>query len=134
MRYGCHDRAKELCRGVFADLDAPPATQVMAMLCASAIDMSDSEALLRSRLTDQRTAHVWQLIISRKVKIRTQVRDVALALLLHQRGIDPRTVGFNELQADPLLIFRDQSLGFPDDQSRQLTHRQGMEQLDPIER
>jgi len=129
MRYGCHQRTEQICRQVFSDALAPPATQVMAMLCASATKLSDRETHLRSRLSDKRTAHVWQLIASRKTKIRTQVRDVALALLLHEQGIDPRTVGFSELQADPVLVFRDHSLGFPGDTDRIETHARGTAKL-----
>lgn len=125
MRYGCHDRTEQICSQVFGDVMAPPATQVMAMLCASAINLSNLETHLRSRLNDQRTAHVWQLIASRKTKIRTQVRDVALALLLHEHEIDPRTVGFSELQADPVLVFRDHSLGFASDTDRIESHARG---------
>ena len=131
MRYDCHQRAARVCSDVLADPDSAPETQVMAMLCASAIELGDCESLIHSRLDDHRTAHVWHLIASRKTRIRTQVRDVALALLLHHRGIDPREVGFQELQADPLLIYRDHSLGFSDDESRERTHHKAMERLFP---
>jgi hypothetical protein len=118
MRYGCHDLAAELCEQIFSDASASPSTQVTALLSASTLGRSDIELQTRSRLDDGRTAHVWQLIAARKTKIRTQVRDVALALLLHHHGIDPRLAGFEELQADPLLLFRDHSLGFPDEATR----------------
>jgi hypothetical protein len=134
MRFGCRDRVEEICKTVLRNEMAPPATQVMAMLCASAIQLSDREELIESRLSDHRTAHVWQLIAARKTKIRTQVRDVALALLLHQRGIDPRTVGYTELQADPLLVYRDHSLGFPDEAARHQAHRNGLARFDSSEK
>ena len=129
MRYGCEDRVRQICQSVFDDHDAAPSTLVMTMLCASSIGMTDCEGFMQTRLHDRRTAHVWQLIASRKTKIRTQVRDVALALLLHHHGIDPRKVGFQELQADPMLVFRDHSLGFADDQSRERTHRRSLDLL-----
>lgn len=119
MRYGCHDLAAELCEQTFSDPTASPSALVTALLSACTLGCSDLETHVRGRLHDSRTAHVWQLIASRKTKIRTQVRDVALALLLHQHGIDPRTAGFEELQADPLVLYRDHSLGFPNEVSRQ---------------
>ncbi len=119
MRFQCRDSADQLCTQVFADPAASPSTQVTALLSASALGSQDIEAQAAYRLGDDRTAHVWQLIASRRKRIRTQVRDVALAVLLHHYGIDPRRAGFVELQADPLLVFRDHSLGFPDESSRQ---------------
>ena len=118
MRYGCHAAAAELCGQVLNDRTAAPSTEVTALLAAGALHRSDLELQAMARLHDSRTAHVWQLIASRKVKIRTQVRDVALAVLLHHRGIDPRQAGYRDLQADPSLIYRDHSLGFPDTSAR----------------
>lgn len=118
MRYQCTKHANAICDSTLNDTMGSPAEHVTAMLCAAVLQRQDLEVQLLARMNDARTAHVWQLIASRKTKIRTEVRDVALALLLHHRGIDPRQVGFEELQADPLLVFRDHSLGFSDDVSR----------------
>lgn len=149
MRFSCHRRARELHDEVFADSDASPSSQVIAMLCAAVLESRHQESdgieqrglerlgldsVLRDRLDDRRTAHVWQLIASRQTKIRTQVRDVALALLLHRQGIDPRQVGFEELQADPVMLFRDHSLGFADEVQRTLAHARGKELLRGNER
>jgi hypothetical protein len=90
----------------------------MALLCASTLGRPHLERLLVERVSDNRTAHVWQLIASRKIKIRTQVSDVAVALMLHQQGIDPRNAGFAELQADPFVVFREHSLGFSSESER----------------
>jgi hypothetical protein len=129
MRYDCRATAAELCDQVFADVSASPSTQVTALLCGLALGRSDLESQARLRLDDDRTAHVWQLIASRKTKIRTQVRDVALAVLLHRHGIDPRKAGFEELQADPVLVFRDHSLGFPSEMSRRESYVTAMNLL-----
>ena len=119
MHYRCDEQARRICQRVFADNHSTPAEQATAMLCASVLQMPDLERQLWQRIDDKRTAHVWQLIASRKTKIRTQVSDVAMALLLFQRGIDPRTVGYSELQADPLVVFRERSLGFSSETERQ---------------
>ncbi len=129
MRYQCQSRAAELSQRTLADNTAGASALATAMLCANVLGQDDLRQQLIARLDDDRTAHIWQLIASRKTKIRTQVRDVALALLLHDRGIDPRHVGFIELQADPLLLFRDHSLGFADDPSREAAHQKGRAQL-----
>ena len=119
MRYRCHAIAREICAKILDERSSPASTEVTALLAAAALGRSDIENQAKDRLNDSRTAHVWQLIASRRVKIRTQVRDVAMAVLLHQRGIDPREAGYRDLQADQTLLFRDHSLGFPDSKTRQ---------------
>ena len=118
MRYDRRQTARELCQSILLDDTVPPATAVTGLLVASLLDCEDWQTQATRRLEDNRVAHVWQMIPARNTKIRTEVRDVALALLLHQNGIDPRLAGFEELQADPLLRFCDHSLGFPDEASR----------------
>jgi hypothetical protein len=129
MRYDCHATAAQLCDQILADVSASPSTQVTGLLCGLALGRTDLETQARRRLDDDRTAHVWQLIASRKTKIRTQVRDVALAVLLHHHGIDPRQAGFEELQADPVLVFRDHSLGFPSEITRRESYLAAMSLL-----
>ena len=126
MRYSCEQRAAQLCDQVLADPHALPTSQVTAMLAASVLRRPHLRPQLIARLSDDRTAHVWQLIASRQTKIRTQVRDVALALLLRLHDTDPRAAGFDELQADPLLIYRDHSLGFANDAARAAAHAKGL--------
>lgn len=135
MRYGCHDQAGRLCQLTLATTSSA-AAEVAAMLTASVLSSHDDcslaeeiDAELWRRIHDGRTAHVWQMIASRKSKIRTQVGDVALALLLHRHGIDPRDVGYTELLADPVFMFQDCSLGFPDETARQATRALAFERL-----
>lgn len=118
MRYDRRQAARTLCGRVLEDDAAPAATVVTGLLVASVLGQNEIERHAVGRLEDDRVAHVWQMIPAKKTRIRTEVRDVALALLLHHRGIDPRDAGFAELQADPLLRYRDHSLGFPDTPSR----------------
>lgn len=129
MRYQCHDRASELSRLTMDDVSASASSTVAAMLCASVLEHDDLRPQLIRRLEDHRTSHVWQLIASRKTKVRTQVRDVALALLLQRQGYDPRQFGYLELQADPLMLYRDHSLGFSDDRSREKAHEHARAEL-----
>ncbi|WP_146459873.1 hypothetical protein [Rubripirellula tenax] len=122
MRYQCVDQASSISHAVMESPRASATSAVTALLVASAIGSNDVDQHLTERLGDHRTAHVWQMAGVGNIKIRTQVRDVALALLLHRRGLDPRDFGFAELQADPLLVFRDHSLGFSDDGLREQAH------------
>ena len=90
MRYSCDERASELCDQVLSDAQSLPTSQVTAMLAAVVLRRPNLRSQLEARLADDRTAHVWQLIGSSHTRIRTQVRDVALALMLHLDKIDPR--------------------------------------------
>lgn len=118
MRYRCNDQARMLCQQVLSDRLSSPASVVTAMLAASALNLTGVDDRLGERLGDHRVAHVWQTIASEKTTIKTQVRDVALALSWHRSGTDPREVGFTHLQADATLVFTDHSLGFPDQPAR----------------
>lgn len=129
MRYDCQTAARETCDRVMSAPAASPSSLATAMLAASSLELDGIQQRLVARVDDSRTSHVWQLIASRKTRIRTQVRDVAVALLLHDRGLDPRDFGFIEIQADPLLTYRDHSLGFADNESRKRAHAVARERL-----
>ncbi|WP_146512953.1 hypothetical protein [Rubripirellula amarantea] len=128
-RYHCDNEAGEIASSVLADPSSSPSAVVTAMLVASKLNRSDFHFDFSSFTADTRTAHVWQMIADRKVKIRTQVRDVAMALRLHHHHFDPRQFGFEHLEADPLVGFRDYSLGFTDDVSRHAAHQRAAEAL-----
>ena len=119
MRYGCYSTAIELCERVWANQQASPATQVTALLVGNAIGASDLRSQAVKRMSDDRTAVVWQTLGSKPSRIRTQVADVARVILLHQHGVDPRSAGFHDLKADRRLIYRDHSLGFSDQANRE---------------
>ena len=129
MKFGCSDQTNKICERIFADVLAPPSEQTLALLAASKLDRTDLEQEILLRIDNDRVAHVWQLIASRKKKIRTQVRDVAMALLLRSRGIDPRDVGFTELQADQVTIYREHSLGFSDEDTRRKAYHLAAEAM-----
>lgn len=132
LRYGCERSAAEIAESVFRDSDASASASVMALMTLARLSASSTadpavhsaaQATWHQRVsvarTDHRTAHVWQLIASQKIRIETKVHDVAIALLLDQAGQDPRQYGFVYLEADPLLRFRDYSLGFENNQARE---------------
>lgn len=82
----------------------------------------DPEALapaVKRWIEDKRTAESWQIVASTRRRLQTQVRDVALAVWADHEGIDPRTLGYQDLEADPLTRYRLHTLGFPDDAARQ---------------
>lgn len=131
IRYEC-PQATDLCLRILGDRDETPSRTVTAMLAISKLVPDDEQvdSLLASFHEDYRTSHVWRSMSPEKTTRRTQVRDIAVALGLHRRGIDPRAVGFEALQADPILVFRAYSLGFESGETREACHRQAQLHLE----
>jgi hypothetical protein len=71
------------------------------------------EALLEDKTqTSQRTIN--------KIKYDTQVRDVALATLLHMTKQDFKKFGFERLQANSRMLFNTSTIGFKDEAERKV--------------
>ncbi|MEL6106460.1 MAG: hypothetical protein AAFU85_10500 [Planctomycetota bacterium] len=135
IRYEC-PQATDLCRRILKDRNETPSRTVTALLAISKLVPNDEQidSLLASFREDYRTSHVWRSMAPAKTTRRTQVRDIAVALGLHRRGIDPRTLGFETLQADPILVFRAYSLGFESGETREACHRQAQLHLESDDR
>jgi hypothetical protein len=140
LRYRCKRSAVEIAKRVFQDPRSSPSASVMALMTLAKLSASPTakrvanssiqstwQQCVSNARTDQRTAHVWQLIASQKIRVETKVSDVAIALLLDQADQDPRQYGFAYLEADPLLRFRDYSLGFESDQARQNAYAKALD-------
>lgn len=124
MRYRRHEVARKLASDLLATEGTSAATTVTALLVASATDCDGFERQALRRADDHRVAIICAGVIANSPPLRIQVDDVALALLVHHRGFDPRNVGYRRLQADPLFRFHEESLGFCDDSARLDSRRQ----------
>ncbi len=58
------------------------------------------------------------LAVSGKAKYQTQVRDIALATLVHLAKQDPKKFGFNRLKTTSTQVFNTSSVSFEDDAKR----------------
>ena len=58
------------------------------------------------------------LAISDKAKYQTQIRDIALATLVHLAKQDPKKFGFNRLKTNSTQVFNTSSVSFEDDAKR----------------
>lgn len=138
VRYQCNQAAMEIAHRTLRDRASTASAKVTAMLTLSKLQatdpMHDRRNILESFTSDDRTAHVWQAISDRKIKIQTQVRDVAIAMMLDQAKQDPRQFGFAYLEADPLLRFRDYSLGFASQSDRETSHAAAIKFLEASRR
>lgn len=125
MLYQCDELARELAIDTLKQHHAPPAAVQTALMFLSDDQPQAAKEHLIASLRDERVCQVWQVASARRRAIQTQVRDTAMALLLHLQGIDPRRVGYQDIQADPLTIFAEQTLGFETQSQRLEAHQQG---------
>lgn len=119
LAYDCHAVAIPMATQTLESSQATPACVAAAMILVTRLDPDRARGLLPRWLEDSRVCHVWQIVATRRRAVQTQVGDVALALSLYLAGHDPRQAGFEDLEADPQTIYREFSVGFEDDRSRQ---------------
>lgn len=71
-------------------------------------------------LLDHKGVCARQVDASTRITYVTQIRDVALATLLHLSGEAPNEYGFSRVKTNPIYPFLPNSLGFADDESRSM--------------
>jgi hypothetical protein len=64
-----------------------------------------------------------------KKSFQPQVRDVALAVIIHLSGEKPQDYGFTAIQQDAVRLFRSNTMGFASDQQRQAAHKKWQQRL-----
>ena len=145
LRYRCDDSAIELCHEYLNDPALPAACHAAALLTLASVETrfpnwADSmqsgrdsiDRIAHSLRTDQRTCFYRAASVPSD-HVHTKVQDVAWAVTLFRHGIDPRTIGFEHLQADPFLIFRPESLGFHSQADRENALQQSQRRLMMLE-
>ena len=74
--------------------------------------------LLFPLLTEKTVVHTWSTNQVEGGIIRTQARDVALALLLYMTRQSHEDYGYKYIQPNPTMIFNGYSCGFASDELR----------------
>ena len=95
---------------------AQPYAQQYAMLVVGRFGGAEHVSLIEPLLNDH------NVLGSNNIdqqEVRTEVGDVALAILLHLTGEDPQTYGFKFLQKNPQTVIMPLSAGFANDDERQ---------------
>ncbi len=87
-----------------------------AMLMIAKLGTEKHLPLLESYLDDNTRTTTRRI---NNVSFETQIRDVALAALIHLAGEDPKKFGFSRLQRHQQVVFSTSTLGFKDDDERQ---------------
>jgi hypothetical protein len=79
--------------------------------------------LLTPLLENRTVCHRWSnRALKKDGTINVEVRDVALVVLLHMTGKDPRDYGFTLLKENPETLYYVYTFGFKDDEEREAAH------------
>ena len=116
--YDCREQAEQLTELLLEDQGSSPASIATSLMILARIDPKLAQLECLKRLDDQRVCHVWQVVSVRHRAVQTEVRDVAMAMLLYLSGHDPRQFGFEDIEGDPETIYRDFSMGFENEEAR----------------
>lgn len=127
--YECEVVGVELATACLQSRQSAPASVATSLILLAKLDPLEAAQRLEGWEADRRICHVWQMVAARRRAVQTQVGDVAVALRLHLAGVDPRRCGFKDLQADPMLIYREFSMGFEHEAEREAAHLAAMEML-----
>jgi hypothetical protein len=103
--------------------DAPnqPNQPYFRFYALSAIGRFGSEADIPQLepFLEDKTLYATAVAANRERKQRTQIRDVALAVLLHLTKQDPREFGFDHIRKNSTFLFDPNSLAFSSDEQRE---------------
>ena len=98
---------------------APYIRQYAILTVARFKDMS-SRQRLEEMLADQSVCYTQKDPRSKKVAFESQIRDVALAILIHLDGKNPADFGFERMRKSTSMVYQPNTLGFTSAEKRQL--------------
>lgn len=130
LQWECNLQAIRLAEAALDPSHASSAGNVaLALAVLTRLQPEAAKKTLPDWVQDARPAQVWQIIATTRKRVQTQVGDVALAMLLTLEGVDPRKIGFEDLEADPLTIYREHSMGFENDRQRTIARQTAMQYI-----
>jgi hypothetical protein len=118
LRFELRAEAEGVAREILHDADATAESRQYALLTlADSRDPADL-ALMSRYLEDPSPLGVY---LAQETVIKSELRDIALAAVIHRSGADPREFGFRYLKPGATLTYSPVTLGFADLQERQAT-------------
>ena len=97
--------------------EATPSMRQYAILTVARFGKDEHVGTLESQFSNTTTCYKRNVNNSAKT-FECQVRDVALAAVIHLLSQDPRQFGFEQLRHNSLSVFQPHTLGFVDDEDR----------------
>jgi len=116
-RYKLNETALSLARKLIGKEDAASYTLPYALLTIGRFGGEEDVQLVQTLLDNKAVCHTWHNGKFEK-PIQVQVRDVALAVLIHLTKQDHKSYGFDLLRPDPKGMYYVYTMGFPDDAKR----------------
>ena len=100
-----------------------PSTLQYAIIAVGRFGGEKDVGLLQPLLRNKTVCHTWSNpALKKNGTIQVQVRDAALAVLLHLTGKDPAKFGFKLLRENPETLYYVYTFGFIDDKEREAAH------------
>jgi len=107
--------ARDIARDMLINERIPAGQRQYALLALAKMQNPADDALLQKTLDD--TSPV-DMLFTRGVVLKSQLRDVALAATIYRAGQDPREFGFDYAKPDPTTLYSPSTLGFKNDEER----------------
>lgn len=108
-------QAVEIARELLREEESPAKQRQYALLALLDSKSSEDEELVEHALDDSSALDV---LFSKGLVIKSQLRDIALAVRITRRGQNPVDFGFIYLRLDDSTIYSPSSLGFKDSAER----------------
>jgi len=107
--------AVEIAREILNDKEAPAKNRQYALLALADSNSPEDQQLIDAALNDSSSLDV---LFTKGLVIKSQLRDVALAVRIARAGRNPAEFGFSYLRPSDSTIYSPSSLGFRDSAER----------------
>jgi hypothetical protein len=107
--------ARDIARDMLTNQRIPAGQRQYALLAVAKMQNPADDALLQMTLDDTSPLDI---LFTRGVVIKSQLRDVALAAAIYRAGQDPREFGFDYAKSDPNTLYSPSTLGFKNEEER----------------
>lgn len=126
MRDEWSEDAKQAARELLTE-EAPATERQYALLALAKWSDESDDRLIAAYLQDSTPlgSH-----LTRGVLVKSELRDVALAVIIYRTGQDPEDFGFEQLRRDDRLVFSVTSIGFVDPSQREIAFERWQRELE----
>ena len=119
LNYGMKETGRTLGRKLLENPGPSYSTTQYAAIAIARFGDHTDIPLLLPLLKNVSVCHTWSNPQIQPGVIKTQVRDVVLALLLHMTKQDPKEYGYELLRTSPTTIFHTYTCGFTKEEKRE---------------
>jgi hypothetical protein len=119
MRYNLKEAGLELARKVLTTPGASTNALQNAALAIGRFGDKSDRPRLEPLLKNSTVCHTWSTPKVQNALVKTEIRDVALVMLLKLTDQEPKDFGFNLLEPSTLTVYQIYSFGFADNADRE---------------